>query len=101
MNCPSCQTVMREREKESVIIDVCPNCKGMWLDHGELEKLVAIESDRGGKYRKYYDDDDDDDDRSRSSYSAPGSGNAPGAYPPQKKKKGFLSNLMESFGGED
>ena len=89
---------MREREKESVIVDVCPNCKGMWLDHGELEKLVAIESDRGGKYRKYYDDDDDDDDRRRDSYS---SGGSSATYPPQKKKKGFFSNLMESFGGED
>ncbi len=98
MNCPSCQTVMREREKESVIVDVCPNCKGMWLDHGELEKLVAIESDRGGKYRKYY-DDDDDDDRGRAAYSNTGSG--AGQYPPQKKKKGFLGNLMESFGGDD
>ena len=50
---------MREREKEDVIIDVCPNCKGVWLDHGELEKLVEIESERAGKYRRYYEDDDD------------------------------------------
>jgi Zn-finger nucleic acid-binding protein len=91
---------MREREKENVIIDVCPNCKGMWLDHGELEKLVAIEADRGGKYRRYYDDDDDDDDeRGRREYAASSTRGAT-AYPPQKKKRGFLSNLMESFGGE-
>lgn len=96
MNCPNCQTVMREREKESVIIDVCPNCKGMWLDHGELEKIVEIESERGGKYRKYYDDDDDDDDRRRSSSSSGGGYQ----QAPPKKKKGFFSNLMESMGGE-
>ncbi len=109
MNCPACQTVMREREKENVIVDICPNCRGMWLDHGELEKLVEIESERSGKYRKYYDDDDDDDDRrpaarpddrrpdDRRDYESRGSSQQP--YP-QKKKKGFLSNLMETFGGE-
>ncbi|HET7738075.1 MAG TPA: zf-TFIIB domain-containing protein [Tepidiformaceae bacterium] len=94
MNCPACQTVMREREKEDVIIDVCPNCKGMWLDHGELEKLVAIEAGRSGKYRKYYDDDDDDDDD-----RGPGRGTSATQSPP-KKKKGFFSTLMETVGGE-
>ena len=92
MNCPSCGTTMREREKEDVIVDVCPNCKGMWLDHGELEKLVAIESERSGKYRKYYEDDDDDYRGSRGSTAQ--------APPQQKKKKGFFSNLMETIGGE-
>lgn len=85
---------MREREKESVIVDVCPNCRGMWLDHGELEKLVEIESERSGRYRRYYDDDDDDDRGRESSRS----GGRDREYP--KKKKGFLSNLMETIGGE-
>lgn len=98
MNCPSCQTTMREREKEDVIIDVCPSCKGIFLDHGELEKLVAIEADRAGKYRNYYEDDDDDDFGRRESYPA---GDQRGNYARPKKKKGFLSNLMESFGGDD
>ena len=89
MNCPNCQTVMREREKEDVVIDVCPNCKGIWLDHGELEKLVEIEQGRGGRYRRYYDDDDDDD----RSDTGRGGGR-------QKKKKGFLGTLMETIGGE-
>lgn len=93
---------MREREKESVIIDVCPSCKGMWLDHGELEKLVEIESERAGKYRRYYEDDDDDDDRRRREPARGGYQSAPSGYQnaPPRKKKGFFSNLMESFGGE-
>lgn len=33
MNCPICNDVrMREVEKEGVAIDVCPSCKGVWLD---------------------------------------------------------------------
>ncbi len=41
MKCPVCENVrMREVEKENVLIDVCPDCKGTWLDRGELDKLM-------------------------------------------------------------
>jgi len=87
---------MREREKEDVVVDVCPNCKGMWLDHGELEKLVMIESERSGRYRRYYEEDDDDDD----DYRRRDPRRESRAYEQPKKKKGFFSNLMETIGGE-
>jgi len=31
---------MREVEKNGVTVDICPSCKGVWLDRGELEKLM-------------------------------------------------------------
>jgi Zn-finger nucleic acid-binding protein len=31
---------MREVEKDGVLIDICPECKGVWLDRGELDKLL-------------------------------------------------------------
>ncbi|MCL4439757.1 MAG: zf-TFIIB domain-containing protein, partial [Firmicutes bacterium] len=31
---------MRQAVKEEVVIDVCPRCRGIWLDHGELEKIM-------------------------------------------------------------
>jgi Zn-finger nucleic acid-binding protein len=31
---------MREVEKDGVLVDVCPSCKGVWLDRGELDKLM-------------------------------------------------------------
>ncbi|WP_374121371.1 zf-TFIIB domain-containing protein [Paenibacillus sp. LHD-117] len=41
MNCPVCDDVrMKEVQKDDVLIDVCPACKGVWLDRGELEKLL-------------------------------------------------------------
>lgn len=102
MNCPSCQTTMREREKETVIVDVCPSCHGMWLDHGELEKLVEIESEREGRYRRYYEDDDDDERRRGGRYDADRARDSRSSYQqPPKKKKGFFANLMESIGGEE
>lgn len=41
MKCPVCDDMrMKEVEKEGVLIDICPQCKGVWLDRGELEKLL-------------------------------------------------------------
>ena len=33
---------MDEITKESITIDVCPNCNGMFLDDGEIEKLLKL-----------------------------------------------------------
>jgi uncharacterized protein len=84
---------MREREQGDVIIDICPQCRGVWLDPGELEKLSVRES------RYYYDDDDDDDDRRRGFGGQRGYGDSCGQQYP-RKKKGFLASMMENFGGE-
>lgn len=43
MNCPRCDTtVLDERERNGVTVDVCPRCRGVWLDRGELEKMLAF-----------------------------------------------------------
>lgn len=39
--CPNCETGMKEMERNGVHIDICPNCRSVWLDRGELEKLMA------------------------------------------------------------
>lgn len=42
MNCPRCQgPPLVPRERDGVSIDVCPACRGIWLDRGELDKLIA------------------------------------------------------------
>ena len=41
MNCPACESeklVMSERQ--GIEIDYCPNCRGVWLDRGELDKII-------------------------------------------------------------
>jgi Zn-finger nucleic acid-binding protein len=42
LDCPRCSRAMTKINKEDVIIDVCPSCKGMWLDSGEIEKLTGM-----------------------------------------------------------
>lgn len=43
LRCPACNEPMREMLKHDVLIDVCPRCRGVWLDRGELEKILAAE----------------------------------------------------------
>lgn len=46
--CPRCGAALEERRLESVLIDVCPQCSGVWLDSGELEILRHADP-RGGR----------------------------------------------------
>ncbi len=41
MKCPTCaDTVLVMAERQGVEIDYCPSCRGVWLDRGELDKLL-------------------------------------------------------------
>lgn len=77
--CPVCEGPMKEIERENVMIDVCLRCRGFWLDHGELERIISscknapntcLIQEKPRKERKnaprsrhnaysFYDDDDD------------------------------------------
>lgn len=82
MRCPIDQNELVMSDRQGIEIDYCPTCRGVWLDRGELDKLVersaAYESGARGRYddersrdersrdrdrfddRRRYDDDDDD-----------------------------------------
>lgn len=97
MKCPVCKDVtLLMSEKNGVEIDYCPECRGIWLDRGELDKIV----DRAREARADYRDDDrreyrDEryDDRRYDEKR----------YREHKKKKSSMSalgDIMEIFGGE-
>ncbi len=48
MDCPVCKTErLSMMERQGIEIDYCPKCRGVWLDRGELDKIVersAMES---------------------------------------------------------
>jgi Zn-finger nucleic acid-binding protein len=100
MKCPldAAQLVMSDRQ--GIEIDYCPTCRGVWLDRGELDKIIernAAETerrrdgprsdDRGSNSSR--DQYDDDDDRR---------GAMTGRTTKKRKREGFLSELFE-FGG--
>ena len=52
MKCPKCGMDLHTLRKGSVEIDTCFHCHGMWLDAGELEKLLADDSPQRGSVMK-------------------------------------------------
>lgn len=40
MNCPSDGTTLLMSERQGIEIDYCPQCRGVWLDRGELDKIL-------------------------------------------------------------
>lgn len=87
MACPVCKTGLSLSERQGVEIDYCPSCRGVWLDRGELDKIIernAVETppsrpepDARGYRTPAYGDDDDH----RHRYG--------------KRKKSFLSELFD------
>ena len=70
MKCPNCDVALVMADRQGIEIDYCPQCRGVWLDRGELDKI--IERTAGGAApqqpappprsapRRDWDDDDDD-----------------------------------------
>lgn len=38
--CPACKVDLVMTERQNVEIDYCPKCRGVWLDRGELDKII-------------------------------------------------------------
>jgi uncharacterized protein len=56
MRCPACNTRLVELERSEVLIDACPECRGVWLDRGELDRILDRERRAAAGVR----DDDED-----------------------------------------
>jgi Zn-finger nucleic acid-binding protein len=93
MQCPVDGTTLAMADRQGVEVDYCPQCRGVWLDRGELDKLIEREASAGPatgygereRERPRYRDDDDDDDRHVGGF---GGGH-------KRKRKGFLSEIFE------
>lgn len=40
MTCPRCNVPLNISQRQGVETDVCPDCRGVWLDRGELDKII-------------------------------------------------------------
>ena len=47
LRCPKCAAEMTTYERSGIVVDQCRECRGIFLDRGELERLVDIESGTG------------------------------------------------------
>jgi len=81
---------MREVEKNGIMIDICPSCKGVWLDRGELDKLMQDVREVRQDYNEwYYGEAAGKHENPRDNHHGHSS------YPPYKKKK---KSVMDMFG---
>ena len=89
--CPKCHGVMRTYERNGVTIDQCQECRGVFLDRGELDRLIDAEEQRYAPPpapsrdddRPYRGDDDDHDDRRGAKQGG------------KRRRGGFLGELFE------
>lgn len=91
MNCPFCSTPLRVVNRQGIDVDWCPDCKGIWLERGELEKLIERSDDRDRDDRDRDRDDRDRDDR----YRRDDRYEREPQYTGKRKKKSFLSEIFE------
>ena len=49
MKCPVDGATLQMSERQGVEIDYCPECRGVWLDRGELDKIIARSDDDDGR----------------------------------------------------
>jgi Zn-finger nucleic acid-binding protein len=88
MRCPHCNETLLMTERNSIEIDYCPSCRGVWLDKGELDKMLLYAAQSApdnhtvphsfGTQGAYY-------AHSQQQYG----------YNKQHKKKSFLNDLFD------
>lgn len=94
MRCPTDDTPLAISDRQGIEIDYCPECRGVWLDRGELDKLIersaafadppAAPAPPERRPARHEDHDDDDDHGSRPAKKS--------------KKSSFLSEIFEMGG---
>jgi Zn-finger nucleic acid-binding protein len=87
MNCPICNVPLQIAQRQDIEIDFCPKCRGVWLDRGELDKIIerSVAPQQGQPYQQqpgyaptqHYDKQYDDH------------------YSGHHKKRGFLQDLFD------
>lgn len=56
MKCPNCSETLLIAERHQVEIDYCPSCRGVWLDKGELDKLLTFAAEQNSRPEPRYED---------------------------------------------
>jgi Zn-finger nucleic acid-binding protein len=69
MKCPNCTAELKVSDRQGVEIDYCPGCRGVWLDRGELDKIIERSSAVLTSQPARVEDDEDDDSHARGRHA--------------------------------
>lgn len=87
MPCPICKTGLTMSDRQGVEIDFCSTCRGVWLDRGELDKIIERSVGANAPTRR---------EAEPQGYSNKQGGyNNDDQYRHGKRKKSFLSELFD------
>jgi Zn-finger nucleic acid-binding protein len=108
MKCPICNVDLLMATRKEVEIDYCPKCRGIWLDRGELDKIIERSANEimpennnsYGRGNNEHDRDDDDDDhrgghRDDDNYVRNDRGYQNQGNPNNRRKRNFLGDLFD------
>lgn len=88
MKCPNDQTTLVISERQNIEIDYCPECRGVWLDRGELDKMLersaVLSAPQPSQPQQSY-----THEPSRQQYRSNDH------YQKRKKKESFLGDLFD------
>ncbi len=85
MKCPTCNETLLMSEKNGIEIDYCPSCRGIWLDRGELDKIIERSMAQDAPTNNNYNSNNDYNRSHKEHYKE--------NY--QSKKKSFLSDIFD------
>jgi Zn-finger nucleic acid-binding protein len=91
LTCPKCRGQMHQYERNGVVIDQCADCRGIFLDRGELERLAEAESRWA---ERTYAEPPRRQDRDSGGYRDPGSSSGGRYERPRKGKKQWIEELF-------
>jgi Zn-finger nucleic acid-binding protein len=92
MQCPNCDSTLQMAERQGVEIDYCPQCRGVWLDRGELDKIIERSTTEFGR------SSGDPTDYEGRGYGRPphdASHHDHGKHGKYRKKKSLISELFD------
>lgn len=93
MPCPICKVALVMSERQGVEIDYCPQCRGVWLDRGELDKIIERSAEEIAPAAPPRAAPGYQPEPPRYSQQQHGYGQQHGHYP--KRKKSFLEELFD------
>ena len=86
MACPVDATTLVMSERSGIEIDYCPTCRGVWLDRGELDKIIERNATEQAPAQQQH--------QRQPSYQQH-QGNQAYGQKPYKKRKSFLDELFD------
>ena len=92
MPCPVCAVPLVMSDRQGVEIDYCPQCRGVWLDRGELDKIIERSAGDAAPPPSAPPPSRQQPDYAPQAYPQAGYGQG---YPHKKRRKSFLEELFD------